>query len=111
MHKVIGYICLDGNIPLADGRGHLMIVSDTQMFKMNENINHETSNFKKIRSGEIVEYIKQGIHCTFCEEAYRRFYPIAQSIFDNLTSPEDFNNFVVEGDEAKFCSLGIAPEN
>jgi hypothetical protein len=111
MHKVIGYICLDEKAPLADARGHLMIVSDTEMFERNENINQETCKFKKIRGGEIVEYMEKGVHCSFDEESYKRFYPIAQSIFQNPQSPEDFDKLEVEGDNAKFCSLGFAPKN
>jgi hypothetical protein len=97
-------------VPLADEYGHLMVVSDIEMFKINENINQKTCQFKKIRSAEIVEYMEKGVHCSFDEESYKRFYPTAQSIFVSPKSPEYFDEFEVEGDEAIFCSLGFAPK-
>jgi hypothetical protein len=93
-HKVIGYFAyLDGGNVICDGDSCIIAGSEEKMKKyiliQGPNADIHKITIKKTRFGEIKQGMDLGAAYSFDEEAYSRFYPIAQKHGIKI-GPEDF---------------------
>lgn len=98
--KVIGYFAYASRIDVfCDGEACIIAGSEQAM---KEYIAHNSSQqdssyiIKKTRFGEIMQGINLGAAYCFDQEAYNRFYPLAQKEGMNIR-PEDFSGFSLMG--------------
>jgi hypothetical protein len=93
-HKIIGYLSVFSQYDLlCDGDSCVIAGSEKKMkeyLAANAGARAAKYQIRKARFGDILAGLKAGAAYSFDEEAYNRFYPLAQSEGLN-PGPEDFS--------------------